>query len=90
MNGKDWYEWDNQGAFDTWHQAKIDELNLPQLSTNQATGEIDETAQKTLAYTTGHAVSGKIIAIVEDEHAAGLTKTELRLPEPEFHVEANA
>jgi hypothetical protein len=90
MIGKDWYEWETEEAFDAWHESKIDELNLPAPSANQATGEIDTTAQKTLAYTTGHAVSGKVIAIVEDEHAAGLTKTELRLPEPEFHVEANA
>ena len=83
MIGKDWYEWETEEAFDTWHQDKIDELNLPQPSSNQATGEIDEAAQRTLAYTTGHAVSGKIIAIAEDEHAAGLTKTSLRLPEPD-------
>lgn len=81
MIGKDWYEWDDQQAFDVWHQAKIHELNLPQPSVNQATGEVDETAQRTVAYTIGHEVEGKIIAIVEDEHAQGLTKTELRLPE---------
>ena len=90
MIGKDWYEWETEEAFDAWHAAKIDELNLPAPSVNQATGKVDNKAQKTIAYTVGHQVEGKIIAIVENEHAAGLTLTDLRLPEPEFHDEALA
>ncbi len=82
MIGKNWYEWDSLQAFDLWHEAKIEELNLPEPSVNQATGEIDVTVQRTEAYTTPHEVEGKIIAIVEDEHAEGLIKTNLRLPEP--------
>lgn len=83
MIGKDWYEWDSQESFDIWHEAKIQQLNLPQPSVNQATGQVDLNAQATVAYTIGHQVENKIIAMVEDEHAAGLTKTSLRLPEPD-------
>ncbi len=78
---KTWYEWDSQESFDAWHEVKINELNLPQPSVNQATGEIDLSVQATTSYTVGYEVDGKIIAIVEDEHAQGLTQTELRLPE---------
>lgn len=85
-----WFEWESIEDFNVWHNAKIDELNLPALSINQATGEIDLTAQKTVAYTTPHQVSGKIIAMVEDHHTEGLTETDLRLPEPEFHVSSES
>lgn len=81
MIGKDWFEWDSWESFDSWHQAKIVELNLPQPSVNQSTGEVDESVQKTESYTVGYEVDGKIIAIVENEHADGLTITTLRLPE---------
>ena len=84
MIGKDWYEWESFESFDIWHQLKIDESNLPQPSSNQQSGEIDLTAQRTNAYTTPHQVNGKIIALVEDEHAQGLIKTLLRLPEPHY------
>jgi hypothetical protein len=83
-----WFEWDSIEDFNVWHNAKIDELNLPLASVNQATGEIDPTAQKTVAYTTPHEVENKIIAMVEDEHAQGLTETNLRLPEPGDFIEA--
>jgi hypothetical protein len=79
MIGKDWYEWDSWEDFNTWHQIKIQELNLPKLSVNQATGEVAVNAQQTTAYTIGHEVENKIIAIVEDEQAEGLKKTVLRL-----------
>jgi hypothetical protein len=84
-----WFEWGSEESFDAWHNAKIEELNLPQASINQASGEIDETAQRTISYTTPHFVENKIIAMVEDEHSQGLTETMLRLPEPP-NVEINS
>ena len=77
-----WYEWETQEDFDAWHNAKIEELNLPAPSINQATGKVNLFAQVTTAYTTPHIVDGKVIAIVDEEHSEGLTPTSLRLPEP--------
>jgi hypothetical protein len=79
MIGKEWYEWDDIQQFDTWHQAKIIELNLPNPSVNQATNEVNTKVQKTEVYTIAHEVDGKVIAIVEDEHSYGLRKTTLRI-----------
>ena len=74
-----WYEWNTKANFDLWHNALCDELGLPIVGTNQATGELDADAQQTVAYTKAFNVSGKWIALVEDEYADGLTATELRL-----------
>lgn len=79
MIGKDWYEWDSWQEFNAWHDDKKQELGYPLYPVNQATGEIDYEATPTTAYTVGEEVNGKVIAIVEDEHASGLTKTVLRL-----------
>lgn len=78
-----WYEWNTQQDFDNWHNALCSELGYPITGTNQATGLLDENAQKTISYTTSQIIDNKVIAIVEDEYAYGLTLTELRLPKPE-------
>ena len=79
---KNWYEWDSVELFDIWHNAKMEELNLPQIPVNQFTGFPNKKATRTTSYTIPFEVEGKIIAVVEDEHADGLTITALRLPEP--------
>lgn len=61
-----WYEWESIEAFESWHEAKCTELGLPN--------------GLTTAYTQAYEVEGRFIAFVEDEHAEGLTATELRLP----------
>jgi hypothetical protein len=73
-----WYEWNTQAEFDTWHADLCQRLGYPLISINQATGEADENAAQTVSYTTSQEVDGKIIADVEDEFAEGLTETELR------------
>jgi len=73
-----WYEWETQADFDSWHSDLCDRLGYPIVSANQATGEPDETAAMTISYTTSREVEGKIIADVEDEHSEGLTPTGLR------------
>jgi len=75
------YEWNTQADFDIWHDALCLELGYPIISINQETGEPDENAAKTIAYTTSLEVDGKIIADVEDQYADGLIATELRPPE---------
>jgi hypothetical protein len=73
-----WYEWDSQADFDTWHNALCARLGYPLISLNQATGEPDESAAMTTSYTTSQAVEGKVIADVEDQYAKGLTSSALR------------
>jgi hypothetical protein len=75
-----WYEWDSIEDFNAWHDALCVSLGYPLDSYNQATGEIDPEAAKTTAYTSPSIVGEKVIATVEEEHAIGLTITELRLP----------
>ena len=73
-----WYQWNSQQEFNNWHKALCEQLGYPLVSANQATGELDQTAVMTTAYTTSHEVGGKIIADVALEYADGLTPTELR------------
>ena len=61
-----WYEWNNLEDFNTWHDSKCAELGIPY--------------ELTTAYTQAYEVETKFIAFVEDEHAEGLTATDLRLP----------
>jgi hypothetical protein len=73
-----WYEWQTQADFDSWHSDLCDRLGYPRVSANQATGELDESAAMTISYTTSQEVEGKIIADVQDEYLEGLTSTDLR------------
>ena len=61
-----WYEWNNLEDFNAWHHPKCVELGIPN--------------GLTTAYTQAYEVETKFIAFVEDEHAEGLTSTDLRLP----------
>lgn len=80
-----WYEWQTQEDFDTWHNALCKQLGYPITSINQATGKPDPTATKTTFYTNSYVIEGKIIADVADEYAEGLTLTNLRLPQRDFN-----
>jgi len=73
-----WYEWNTQADFDTWHNALCDELGYPLTPVNQATGLPDENAQKTIAYTSSILVGNKVIAQVDNEYANDLIITDLR------------
>jgi hypothetical protein len=77
-----WYEWDSIELFNEWHDALCLSLGYPLTPVNQATGELDEAAQKVITYTSPLEIENKIIAIVEDDKADGLTLTELRPPLP--------
>lgn len=77
-----WYEWDSWESFNAWHDALCESLGYPWDGSNQATGLVDDSATKTLQYTDGKEVEGKIIAIVEDEHNEGLIETAIRPPTP--------
>jgi hypothetical protein len=78
-----WYEWNTEEDFDIWHNALCADLGYPITGFNQATGLLDETAQKTEAYTQAFEVKDKWIAWVADEYASDLEATDLRPKKPE-------
>lgn len=63
-----WYEWNTEADFNSWHTALNDQLGYP----NQETG--------TYQYTEARPVENKWIALVDDEYAEGLTISNLRPP----------
>ena len=66
-----WYSWLTVGAFDAWHTATCTLLGIPHPGRNAATGEIDESAQWTTAYTTAVEVTPTDWrAVVEPDIAA--------------------
>lgn len=68
---KAWYSWTSDAAFDAWHTAVVNALNLPRVGVNQATGEPEPDAQWTTAYTEVTEVgSDDWRAPVEDDVAA--------------------
>jgi len=77
-----WYEFNSQAEFDAWHDAICEILGYPLTPINQATGEPDETAEKTTAYTTALEIEGKYIAFIEEDYAKGLSATDLRPVKP--------
>lgn len=76
-----WYEFNSLAEFNTWHNALCLSLGYPKYGINSRTGTKDLTAPPVTAYTEAHEVENKWICWVDEEHAAGLTETELRLPE---------
>lgn len=83
-----WYSWLSMSLFDVWHDAAKLALGIPHPNRNQATGEIDENAQWTTAYTEPVIVADDDVrAYVEDKIAElvpdGLGKPSSPPPEPE-------
>lgn len=61
------YSWPSLEAFDYWHQAVKTALGIPYPGRNDATGEIDNNAQWTTAYTVPIVVADDDVrAYVED------------------------
>lgn len=82
------YRWLSLSLFDAWHDAAKLALGIPHPGRNQKTGEIDEQAQWTTAYTDAIVVAeDDVRAFVEDMVAAlvpdGLGQPSSPPPEPE-------
>lgn len=77
-----WYEWNSQADFDTWHDGIKVQLNYPLAGYIQSTGELNSSAPLTSEYTAVQLVADKWIALVEDVHGEGLTATDSRPPMP--------
>jgi hypothetical protein len=67
-----WHHWPNLAAFTEWHTAVCQALGIPHPNRNAATGEIDESAQWTTAYTEPVIVADDDVRAVVEEHVAGL------------------
>jgi len=46
-----YYTWPTEQAFDAWHTAVIEALNLPRIGHNAATGQPEPNKQQTTGYT---------------------------------------
>lgn len=80
----EWYEWDSLETFNTWHASIKAKLGYPKPPINQATGEIDQSAQWAVEYTEAIEIDDKIIAVVETSNAEDLIATDLRPPVREY------
>lgn len=62
-----WYSWNSLASFEEWHQAAKTFLGIPYPGRNSATGQIDESAQWTTAYTEPTVLAeNDVRAFVED------------------------
>ncbi len=51
MTTWNWYAWPSVESFNAWHALAMADQHIPHPGRNAATGEIDESAQWTTAYT---------------------------------------
>jgi len=64
------YQWADLDAFDPWHADACAALGIPHPGRNAATGELDEAAQWTTAYTSPVTTEAGVLAVVEPDVAA--------------------
>jgi hypothetical protein len=85
-----YYRWTSLTAFTDWHNAICAELGIPHPNRNAATGEIDENAQWTTAYTEPIIVSDDDVRAVVEDHVAKLVAGLGEASEPPPTPEADA
>ena len=75
-----WYKWDSVSSFNLWHDEIKTQLGLPKQSVDSS-GEIVTEGITTDSYTLHFVISeSDIRAMVELEHAEGLTESENPFP----------
>jgi hypothetical protein len=75
-----WRSWPDLQAFNAWHDAACALLDIPHPGRNAATGEIDEDAQWTTAYTEPVVVSDDDVRAVVEPDVAALVADGLGVP----------
>lgn len=65
-----WRSWESETKFNEWHNAVCANLGIPYPNRNSATGEIDESATWTTAYTSFVQVSSNDYRAFVDEEVA--------------------
>jgi hypothetical protein len=64
------YSWESEEAFDLWHNEVMSSLGIPHPNKNSETGELDQDATWTTAYTNLNISEDNVLyAKVEDEIA---------------------
>lgn len=74
------YTWSSLQAFETWHNSAKTALGIPYPGRNAATGEIDENAQWTTAYTEPIVVTEDDVRAYVEDHVAELVPKGLGVP----------
>lgn len=75
-----WYSWLSFDLFNAWHDAAKLALGIPHPGRNAATGEIDESAQWTTAYTEAIVVADNDVRAYVEDSVATLVAEGLGLP----------
>jgi hypothetical protein len=75
-----WYSWTSLDAFDNWHASACSALGIPHPNHNAATGEIDESAQWTTAYTEPTVVAEDDVRAYVEQSVAELVPDGLGSP----------
>jgi len=75
-----WYSWYSSYLFNTWHDAVKLALGIPYPGRNAATGEIDEDAQWTTAYTEPIVVAEDDVRAYVEDTVASLVSDGLGVP----------
>lgn len=65
-----WYSWSSLASFESWHETAKAFLGIPYPGRNSATGEIDENAQWTTAYTEPVVLADNDVRAVVEDHIA--------------------
>lgn len=71
----EWFEWQDVDSFNIWHEQIKNDLGLPRLSIDQNGNHVEPMITN---YTEPFEIDGKVIAMVELDHAVNLLATELR------------
>ena len=74
------YSWLTVNVFNSWHADACTALGIPHANINQATGEIDENAQWTTAYTEAVVVADDDVRAYVEQSVAELVPDGLGTP----------
>ena len=75
-----WYTWLSLDLFNAWHDSAKTALGIPHPNHNAATGEIDENAQWTTAYTEAVVVAEDDVRAYVEQSVADLVPNGLGTP----------
>jgi hypothetical protein len=75
-----WHQWADLQAFTVWHDTACAALGIPHAGFNAATGDLDETAQWTTAYTQPTVVAADDVRAVVEPHVAEVVPEGLGVP----------
>jgi hypothetical protein len=75
-----WHHWPTLQAFNVWHTAACTALGIPHPGHNAATGQLDEAAQWTTAYTEPVVVAADDVRAVVEDDVAALVPDRLGVP----------